>query len=603
MDEMVLNQHLNRSITQIQDEEWNRVKDLFPFPEIKKDQLSFIQRVLTTKNPLLVSATTGVGKTAALLVSLLAVKKPEEKVIIFVRTKAQINVFLKEFGLIYRKIIANWDKLKEHFNFNLPLVLTILGKNELCVKRNKKYPGEMYTHICSLTKCTLKQKTKLLTNSQIKKIAKNLFSVYPDMNSKEDLVSVYENTNYCPYYVNFILAQNADVVITSYPFLEDYFLFNYLFNRLKIDLSKAIIAVDEAHNLFQVLNLEITKSILEKAVEENNHPFIQELLEKITETQVFNYKLDEEELKNFEKEILKKLNAQYRKEEIKSINAYIAYHFIKESQGKRVISDTKRLSTINPLPSTILRKIVDARKIVMMSGSFEPIHSFQRLFSLPKSEKLQLYSTNSKNSKYMILSNKDYNGKFQYRDEKYFLKIAKAIDRIHKAIPGHVLVFCPSYKYLNDLTENYFLDVDISETPKMDISTVQAILSNAEEKKAVACVVGGKISEGIEFTKNGKSIIKGVIITALPFPPPDPKNQILREELTKKYGKKFAIDFTIIIPTVQRIIQSFGRAIRNENDKAVHILLDPRGTRFNKEFRFERYKTIEQIQKAITNFL
>jgi len=53
---------------------------------------------------------------------------------------------------------------------------------------------------------------------------------------------------------------------------------------------------------------------------------------------------------------------------------------------------------------------------------------------------------------------------------------------------------------------------------------------------------------------------------------------------------------------VQRLAQSFGRAIRNKGDRAVHILLDPRGTQFTQDFPFERHSSVKTLKSKIRNF-
>ncbi|NPD89953.1 MAG: hypothetical protein HGN29_14670 [Asgard group archaeon] len=83
---------------------WEIAKIIFPYEKMKPPQKKIIQSILSSSNPSLISSQIGVGKTAALLSSLLALKKPEEKVVIFVRTKAQINVFLRELSNIYKHL-------------------------------------------------------------------------------------------------------------------------------------------------------------------------------------------------------------------------------------------------------------------------------------------------------------------------------------------------------------------------------------------------------------------------------------------------------------------------------------------------------------------
>ncbi|MCK4896973.1 MAG: hypothetical protein KAS47_09195, partial [Candidatus Heimdallarchaeota archaeon] len=121
---------------QLNDEEsqhWETVKILFPYPQMKVPQQKIIRSIISSSNPLLVSSHTGVGKTAAVMSAYLAIKKPNEKIIVFVRTKAQINVFLRELSNIHNQIVQHWNILEDHFG-NFPIFLPFLGKNELCLK-------------------------------------------------------------------------------------------------------------------------------------------------------------------------------------------------------------------------------------------------------------------------------------------------------------------------------------------------------------------------------------------------------------------------------------------------------------------------------------
>ena len=73
------------------EDSWEIVKIIFPYTHMKAPQKKIIQSILSSPQPMLISSQIGVGKTAALLTSLLALKKPDEKLIIFVRTKAVIG--------------------------------------------------------------------------------------------------------------------------------------------------------------------------------------------------------------------------------------------------------------------------------------------------------------------------------------------------------------------------------------------------------------------------------------------------------------------------------------------------------------------------------
>lgn len=569
---------------------------------MKSPQKKIIQSILSSEQPLLISSQIGVGKTAALLASLLSLKKPDEKIVIFVRTKAQINVFLRELSNIFRQIVKHWDVLESHFE-NFPIFVPFLGKNELCLKAKKNYPGELYTHICNLTRCPLKSKTQRATLDDIIESVKKLYESFSDVISKEDILASLNSDKYCPYFFSYFLMQKADVIITSYPFLENNALFTRLYYSLGTSVSKTLVAIDEAHNLFKPINQEISKSFIENAAKELPHHVYTDILEMIESQSIIHNKFDDYNLKSLEDELFTLLQSQLVHNSPPAFYAYIVYHFLLSSQNKILLSDGQKLSIVNIQPSDVLGKFSEARRFALMSGTFEPIRSFQQIFKLPNSKILQVFPPKEEiEAKYYVLCNQKLNGKYENRNHEYYVLIASTIHNIFEAIDGHTIVFVPSYKYMNELEQTGVLDADIFENRELDITTLQAIVSSSDSKKLIVCVTGGKISEGVEFSFQGKSLIKGVIITSLPYPPPSPENKIIHDDLMKKFGPSVAKDFTVIIPMVQRLAQSFGRAIRNKGDRAVHILLDPRGTQFTQDFPFERHSSVKTLKKKLRSF-
>ncbi|MHA1398595.1 MAG: helicase C-terminal domain-containing protein [Candidatus Heimdallarchaeaceae archaeon] len=581
---------------------WEVAKVIFPYPQIKAPQRKIIQSIISSSHPILISSQIGVGKTAAVLTGLLALKKQDEKIIIFVRTKAQINVFLRELSLIHRKTLKNWKTLQLNFQ-NFPVFLPFLGKNELCLKAKENFPSEIYTHICNLTKCPLKAKTQNVSQEDIINSVRNLFNSFSDIISKEDIIDSLESKKYCPYFYSYYLMQKADVIITSYPFLENNVLFSRLLYSMRIATNKLLIAIDEAHNLYKPVNQDISKNQLEKAYEEFPHHLFSVLLELTTKKQTTTLNIEEEEFKDLEEGLFNLLQSQLYYNQQPALNAYLVYHFLMIAKGNLLVTDYQKLSIINVKPSEVLTKFTDSKRLVLFSGSFEPLRSFQRIFSIPNSRILRVFPPKEEiEAKYFVVCNQKLNAKYENRDEEYYILIASSIRNICDVIPGHTLVFVPSYNYIQKLLARGIIEPDIVETPELDITTLTAILTSSKEKKIILCVTGGKISEGVEFSIHNKSIIKGVIFTALPFPPPSEESKLIHKDLSAQFGKQIADEFTIIIPMIQRLAQGFGRAIRNKGDKAVHILLDPRGTRYSQEFKFERHASLKTLKRAIVQF-
>ena len=584
------------------EERWEIAKILFPYTTMKAPQKKIIQSIISSTQPLLISSQIGVGKTAALLTSLLALKKPDEKIVVYVRTKAQIDVFLRELSNIFNQIVKHWDILEPHFG-NFPIFVPFLGKNELCLKAKKDYPSELYTHICNLTRCPLKAKTQRATTDDIVESVKRLYESFSNVISKDDILTSLNSDNYCPYFFSYFLMQKADVIITSYPFLENAALFARFFYSIGSRLDKTLIGVDEAHNLHKPINQTISKSFIENAAKELPHPIYNEILEAIENQTVIDNSYDEYKLKSLEDELFSLLQTQLSRNSPPAFYAYLVYHFLLSAQDKILLSDGHKLSIVNIQSSDTLRKFREAKRLVLISGSFEPLRSFQQIFQLSNSKMLRVFSPKEDiESKYYVLINQKLNGKYDNRTHEYFVLISSTIQNIFEAIDGHTLVFVPSYKYMEDLVNVGVLNADIAETNDLDITTLQAIVASSEEKKLILCVTAGKVSEGIEFSVDGRSLIKGIIVTTLPFPPPSQENQIIHDDLLNQFGSKIAKEFTVVIPMVQRLAQSFGRAIRNKGDRAVHILLDPRGTRFSQEFRLERHSSVKILKEKIRAF-
>ncbi|NPD89952.1 MAG: hypothetical protein HGN29_14665 [Asgard group archaeon] len=492
--------------------------------------------------------------------------------------------------------------LENHFE-NFPIFIPFLGKNELCLKAKKDYPGELYTHICNLTRCPLKAKTQRVTRDDIVEAVKNLYHSYSSVISKEDILASLNQEKYCPYFFSYYLMQKADIIVTSYPFLENQALFTRLFYSIGIPLDQIFIAIDEAHNLYKPVNQDISLSHIEKAIEEFPHEIFQELLELTNDQQIVESYFDESSLKNLEEELFSLLQSQLMFNNPPSLYAYLVYHFLMTSLEKTLLADSQKVSIINIRPSEILHKLSETKRLVLISGSFEPLRSFQQIFNLPNSRILRVFPPKEEiEGRYFVVWNQRLNAKYENRTPEYYIMVSSTIQNIAESIKGHTLVFAPSYKYIKELEETGILKPDIIESPELDITTLQTIVASSESKKLILCVTGGKIAEGVEFTHNGRSLIKGIIVTSLPYPPPSEESRLIFDDLAVQFGEKLAREFSIIIPMIQRLAQSFGRAIRNKGDRAVHVLLDPRGTKFSSFFNFERHSSIKTLKEKITQF-
>ncbi|MHA1356354.1 MAG: helicase C-terminal domain-containing protein, partial [Candidatus Heimdallarchaeota archaeon] len=116
---------------------------------------------------------------------------------------------------------------------------------------------------------------------------------------------------------------------------------------------------------------------------------------------------------------------------------------------------------------------------------------------------------------------------------------AEIINQLLPKIPGHVLVFTPNYEISTVLAN--VLETKHFEKPNQNISQIITAVRSSKDRIVLVAPARGKISEGIEFVKNDKSLISAVMIAGLPYPPPSRSlNEIIRE-YSKFWGEDRAI--------------------------------------------------------------
>jgi DNA excision repair protein ERCC-2 len=116
------------------------------------------------------------------------------------------------------------------------------------------------------------------------------------------------------------------------------------------------------------------------------------------------------------------------------------------------------------------------------------------------------------------------------------------------------------------------------------------IFASPKSRLIILAVAHGKILEGVEFVKNGSSLVDSVVVVGVPFPVPDEvykwrlKKIVERLGISAKNVRSFEDEYFMHIPALVTVRQAVGRAVRFPSDKAVFYLADRRfRDRFVKE--------------------
>ncbi|WP_179233037.1 ATP-dependent DNA helicase [Paenibacillus rigui] len=168
----------------------------------------------------------------------------------------------------------------------------------------------------------------------------------------------------------------------------------------------------------------------------------------------------------------------------------------------------------------------------------------------------------------------------RYADrERSRVPIAEAIRQMIDGRTGNVLVFFPSYEYMNNVVEKF-----VEQSPEVKIQVQQTVMSEAEREQFLAAfdagnedtlvgfaVMGGIFSEGIDLVGER---LNGVVVVGVGLPQVGLERNLIKEYMDRT-GKN-GFDYAYVYPGMNKVLQAGGRLIRSETDRGRLLLIDDR---------------------------
>lgn len=257
-------------------------------------------------------------------------------------------------------------------------------------------------------------------------------------------------------------------------------------------------------------------------------------------------------------------------------------------------------------PSEVFKDIVEeARCVILAGGTMEPMGDYEKyLFPYLSQGKVLKFRCDhvipDENLKvYGIttgFAGTQFDFSFQNRKSTEMLRdLGQSINSLLRAIKGGVVVFFPSYQYLEDVAEVWRTSGLYGEMSSLKKIFKEDRNSNSDDVlleytkcirdsggAVLLAVVGGKMSEGINFSDD---LARAVLMVGLPFPNAFSGELVAKrkyiEQRTREAGgddaaaRKNATDFYENI-CMRSVNQSVGRAIRHKDDYAMIFLFDYR---------------------------
>jgi DNA excision repair protein ERCC-2 len=240
------------------------------------------------------------------------------------------------------------------------------------------------------------------------------------------------------------------------------------------------------------------------------------------------------------------------------------YNALKEfDQETWKIYEDEEKYRVKPIdPSYLLRKL-EGYQWIMMSGTMFSDDYIQNVLHLNNYERITAKPFEP-NITYYLYDDEKLNYNFSKRDDDLKQKTIEIVKGL-KSPEGITLVVVSSYQ----MAEWFRGVADYIEDSRTRLDKIP-------KKGLIIAVAKGKITEGVEFVENGRSLIKKVIIVNLPYPQTnDPYFKDVVEYVTKVWGQKtmWKLMNEIAFITVR---QAIGRAIRSPKDMAEVYFLDIR---------------------------
>lgn len=579
--------------------EWRKARNAsikgieFPFPYRKgqRELAVSVYQTILRKKKLFIQAPTGVGKTISTVFP--AVKAVGEEL--------GEKIFYLTAKTITRTVAEQAFKTLREQNLKFK-VITLTAKEKICFCEETS---------CNPDDCPYAKGHFDRVNDAVYELL-----MQEDVMSREVLEAQARKHKVCPFEMALDVSTWVDGVICDY---------NYVFDpdaRLRRFFTEGgaggyLFLIDEAHNLVergrQMYSAELCKEdfLAVKKLVKGEAPRFAKRLEACNKIllamkkECENYKVLDNishfgiQLMNVLSETDRYLEECVDKEvretvldfyfQVRSFlniydgldENYVIYTEYQEN-GRFVL----KLFCVNPAAN--LQKCLDkGNSAVFFSATLLPIQYYKRLLSTEKDNYAVYIDSSFDTKKRLLMNGVDVSTRYTMRSREMYQRYATYIFRVVKAKMGNYLIFFPSYRFMEDVYQE-FTQLLASDEEEMELVIQQKHMDEEErenflrafemgrEKSLIGFgVLGGIFSEGIDLT-NEKLIGTLIIGTGLP--------QVCNErEILKSYFDQkglYGFDYAYRYPGMNKVLQAAGRVIRTEDDRGVILLLDER---FQKE--------------------
>ncbi|MEM2939112.1 MAG: ATP-dependent DNA helicase [Candidatus Bathyarchaeia archaeon] len=643
------------------------VKDFFPYPSFRPfqiDAVKFAYEIIRNGKIGLLSSPCGTGKSISVLTAFFAARKSIPsigKLLVLTRTRNQLEIYARELkniknysGVSFTASVFKSKREMCPYTFEDPNIKGISYGDFLHYCKGLK--SGLFGGSCAYYDETYDGwKPSWRARLIVGKI-KNAGPLLPD-----EVYEICRSEKLCPYEITRILTRYADIVIGNYNYILIDVIRGSVLGRAGIKMKEVNCIFDEAHSLpyyaAGILSDELSSRSVARARKEvktfeiDDSGFLDALCNVMIDfgKDVYkNYGSDVEhiikaiDLINALSEVLDvdseglietiheiadkgEIVRQRRSEIGKSPISYLSRcadflldwigltdsryaRYVKvevDREGKKHVK--LGIRCLDPaLTSSIIN---DLRSTILMSGTLWNPEYYIDILGLEgvRCQSLELPNPFPPENR-LIIVDKSVTTKFERRSEIQWKRIAYHLEQLIQKINGRIAVYFPSYEVMQEVSKvvNLNSPLLVEERDTKILDALKFLKDN--DRCVVFGVARGKVSEGVDMTEEGRSMLSAVIIVGLPFPKKTELQLALHKYFQEKFREK-AMEYANDIPCLNALAQSAGRLIRSPEDRGIIAIMDGRAAgRFKDKLpedwksSMEAYFRIERILSRIEVF-
>jgi DNA excision repair protein ERCC-2 len=450
----------------------------------------------------------------------------------------------------------------------------------------------------------------------------------------EEFSNYCDSKGLCPYELGKELLSHATVVTAPYAYFFAPFVRDAFVERMNISLAELILVVDEAHNLpdyaRESRTIELSKFALDmvlKELDEYGDPevlegaSVRDVVERVRillDEAVREYVIDDDGLipPDFLQaglmeaftitsrqlsiackammthgEIVresKKDQGRLPRSYIFSLGAFLNFwlKMDEEYYVKLVVGgENPRFEGYCLDPSIACSFFQESAGTLHMSGTLSPLYEYRDSIGLPEDSTLRTFPSPFPSENKRVFYSEEVTTKYDdmAQDDTIVPRMEDMVVACCNTLDRNTVVFFPSYALMDRFIADGVMarirkKVHLEERGMAQaelMSTVQNFKKATLTGQVLFAVMGGRISEGIDFPDKELQV---ALLAGIPFPKPTAKQRALLHYYEMKFGKGW--EYTVKVPATRKMLQSIGRLIRTETDIGAALILDKRARQF-----------------------